>query len=430
MTATRPTPRPTRPSRTAVPEDAGRDVGARRGFAAVVPLRRIFAPEHRDAVILAATTVFLVVFGLVMVLSASSVEEQAGSGDPFGRVARQAAFAAVGIPLMLLASRAPLSFWKRWSWPALLLGGVLQLLVFVPGFGYEYGGNHNWLEIGSFTMQPSEFVKLALVVWVAWVFAAKRDLLHDGKHVFIPVVPVAGLAIGLVLAGSDLGTATIMLLIVLSCAFFAGVRLRHLTIATVAVAIGAALVATLSPSRVSRISAWIAGCTAQDYSGYCWQPQHGMWALASGGIFGVGLGNSKAKWSWLPEADSDYIFAIVGEELGLIGALVVIALFATLAIVLVRIMRRTRDDFSRIVVGGVLAWIIGQAFVNIAVVLGLLPVLGVPLPFISSGGSALIAVLLAIGVVLSISRASTAATSEQDDGLQDRDFVRLPGRGR
>jgi cell division protein FtsW len=426
MTTTRPT------SRTPGPDSGGHGdpQPQRRGFAAVVPLRRMFAPENRDVVVLTATTVFLVAFGLVMVLSASSVEEQASSGDPFGRVARQAVFAAVGIPLMLVVSRFPTRFWKRWSWPALMLGAVLQILVFVPGLSYDYGGNQNWLSIGGFTMQPSEFVKLALVVWVAWVFAAKRDLLGDWKHAFIPVVPVAGAAIALVLVGRDLGTATIMMLIVVSCAFFGGVRMRHLVVAMIGVAMAAVLFAMTSPSRVSRITAWMSGCTSEDYSGYCWQPQHGMWALASGGVFGVGLGNSKAKWSWLPEADSDYIFAIIGEELGLIGALLVIALFVTLAIVLVRIMRRTKDDFSRIVTGGVLAWIIGQAFVNIAVVLGLLPVLGVPLPLISSGGSALLAVLLAIGVVLSIARTTAAGETAAAEELVDRPFVSMPGRRR
>ena len=423
MTATRPTSRSTGPE----PDDS---TSGRRGFAAVVPLRRMFAPENRDAVLLTATTVFLVAFGLVMVLSASSVEEQSSSGDPFGRVARQAVFAAIGIPLMLVASRMPTRFWKRWSWPALLIGAVLQIMVFIPGLSSAAGGSQHWRSVGGFTMRPSEFVKLALVVWVAWVLAAKRDLLGNWKHALIPVVPIAGGAIVLVLIGRDLGTATIMMLIVFACAYFGGVRIHHLVVFGMMVATAAVLFAMTSPSRVSRITAWMTGCTSEDYSGYCWQPQHGMWALASGGIFGVGLGNSKAKWNWLPEADSDYIFAIIGEELGLIGALVVIALFVTLAIVMVRIMRRTKDDFSRVVTGGVLAWVIGQAFVNIAVVLGLLPVLGVPLPLISSGGSALIAVLLAIGVVLSIARATAAGEAASDDGVADRQFVRIPGRGR
>jgi cell division protein FtsW len=160
-----------------------------------------------------------------------------------------------------------------------------------------------------------------------------------------------------------------------------------------------------SASRQYRINAWLSGCTdSNQYQDLCWQPVHGMWALASGGVFGVGLGNSKAKWSWLPEADNDYIFAIIGEELGLIGAVVVLALFIVLAVSMIKVIRQSDDPFVRTVTGGILAWIIGQALVNIAVVLGLLPVLGVPLPLISAGGSALIMTLVAIGVVLSFAR--------------------------
>jgi cell division protein FtsW len=155
---------------------------------------------------------------------------------------------------------------------------------------------------------------------------------------------------------------------------------------------------------MERILLWVNGCTADDYSSLCWQPQHGLFALAAGGFFGVGLGNSKAKWSWLPEAHNDFIFAIIGEELGMLGALVVLLLFVVLAIAFVRIIRASRDPFARIAASAVMVWVIGQAFVNIGVVLGLLPVLGVPLPLISAGGSALISTLLAIGIVLSFAR--------------------------
>jgi len=378
----------------------------RRGFAAIVPIARIFSPEHRDALLLVGTTVFLVGFGLVMVLSASSVEE-AAAGDPFNRVTRQAIFAGIAIPLMLIAGRMPIFFWKKWAPRVLVVGAVLQLLVFVPGLSYETGGNRNWLIIGDFTMQPSEFVKLALVLWIGLVLGRRQDELGDWRRILLPVGPIAGGAIVLVLLGRDLGTAAVMLLIVFGCAYVAGARLAHLAVAFVVVAIGAVVVAFTSESRVGRITAWMNGCGPEDYASYCWQPMHGLWALASGGVLGVGLGNSKAKWSWLPEADSDYIFAIIGEELGLVGAIVVLALFTILAIALVRILRRAEDPFARIVTGGVLVWIIGQAFVNIAVVLGLLPVLGVPLPLISSGGSSLIAVLVAIGVVLSFTRAQS-----------------------
>jgi len=283
----------------------------------------------------------------------------------------------------------------------------MQLLVFVPGLSSSGGGNRNWIVIGGFTMQPSEFLKLALVLWIGVVLGARRDELGDWRRLLLPVAPVAGVAIGLVLAGSDLGTAAIMMLMVFGCAFFAGARLAHLLVGALGVALLALVFAMASPNRMSRINTWLQGCTDADYSGYCWQPQHGMWALASGGVLGVGLGNSRAKWNWLPEADNDFIFAIIGEELGLVGALVVLALYALLAIVLVRIMRRAREPLTRIVTGGVLVWVVGQAFVNIGVVLGVLPVLGVPLPLISSGGSSLVAILLAIGVVLSLARAET-----------------------
>ncbi len=370
---------------------------------AVVPVRRIFAAENRNYLLLLGTTVFLVLFGLVMVLSSSSIESFVADNGFFGRFIRQGLYAVIGIPLMLIASRMPAAFWKRWAWPAVLLGGALQLLVFTP-LGRGFNGNNNWISVGGINAQPSEFVKIALIVWVAWILATKEELLGDWRHVALPIAPIAGIAIGFVLIGNDLGTSMILLMIVLGCLFFAGVRLKFLAVGVAGVALVGFLFAVASSSRTSRIGVWIQGCTASDYSGYCWQVQHADWALAAGGIFGRGLGNSTAKWLWLPEADNDFIFAIIGEELGLIGAIVVLALFIVLAVSFVRIIRASRDTFVRVATAGVMIWVIGQAFVNIAVVLGVLPVLGVPLPLISAGGSALIANLLGIGVVLSFAR--------------------------
>lgn len=399
MTTTRNPATPSPAPRRRPPSNAG----VQPAYETAAPLRRLFTLENRNYLLLLGTTTFLVIFGLVMVLSSSSIESFNDDDGFFGRFARQGLYAVIGIPLMLLASRMPPRFWKRWAWPALLVGGALQLLVFT-GLGFGYGGNRNWISIGGFNMQPSEFVKIALIVWIAWVLSTKRDLLGDWKHVALPIGPVAGIAILFVLIGNDLGTAFIMLSIVLGCMYFAGVRLRFLFTAIVGIAVLGLLFAVASPSRTSRIGVWLNGCTEADYSGYCWQVQHANWALAAGGLFGKGLGNSTAKWLWLPEADNDFIFAIIGEELGLIGAIVVLALFIVLAIAFVRIIRSTHDDFARITTSGVMVWVIGQAFVNIAVVLGVLPVLGVPLPLISAGGSALISTLLGIGVVLSFAR--------------------------
>jgi cell division protein FtsW len=382
-----------------------------------VPVGRLFSAEHRNYFLLLGTTLFLVAFGLVMVLSASSIESHVDEDTFFGEFQRQGLYAVLGIPLMLVASRMPPRFWKRWAWPALLIG--VGLLVLVIPLGYGYGGNRNWIDFGSFSFQPSEFVKIALVIWIAWVLSTKEHLLGDWKHVALPIGPVALVAIGFVLIGNDLGTATIMIALVLGCLYFAGVKLRYLATTILVLGLLGTMFAFTSTSRSQRIMVWINGCAENDAAGLCWQVQHGMWALAAGGLFGVGLGNSDTKWNWLPEASNDFIFAIIGEELGLIGASVVLALFIVLAISFVRIIRTARDNFTRIATGGIMIWIVGQAFVNIAVVLGVLPVLGVPLPFISAGGSALIATLLAIGVVLSFAR-DPEASSESVEPARPR----------
>lgn len=383
--------------------DSGEDRA--RAAGAVVAVKKIFAAETGNYFLLLGATLFLVVFGLVMVLSSSSVESFKKSDDFFSSFARQGLFALIGVPLMLIAARMRSVFWKRWAGVAMIIAIALQFLVVATPLGVEHGGNKNWITIGWFNAQPSEVAKVALVLWLALILSKKRDVLDDWREVAVPLVPVAGTAVGLVLLGGDLGTTIILSSIVLGAVFFAGVRLRFLAIPVVLVAIAGLAFAFGTGSRQDRIQAFLSGCASSDsYSGTCWQTVHGWWALASGGIFGVGLGNSKAKWSWLPEADNDFIFAIIGEELGLLGGIVVLLLFIVIAISFVRIIRANSDPFAKILISSVMVWIIGQAFVNIAVVLGILPVLGVPLPLISAGGSALVTTLFAIGIVLSFAR--------------------------
>jgi len=196
----------------------------------------------------------------------------------------------------------------------------------------------------------------------------------------------------------------VMSLIVLGVLFVAGIRLSYLVTAIGAVAALGAVMALVAPYRLERVTVWLSGCTEDEFLYQCWQPMQGTMALGSGGVLGVGLGNSRAKWSWLPEADTDYIFAVIGEELGLVGTLVVIVSFAILGFAMARLVQKNTDPFARLVTAGVMIWVVGQALVNIAVVLEYLPVLGVPLPFISSGGSALLAMLMAMGVVMSVNR--------------------------
>ncbi|XPP25432.1 MAG: FtsW/RodA/SpoVE family cell cycle protein [Leucobacter sp.] len=363
-----------------------------------------------------AITFLLVGIGLIMVLSASSITSYLADQGFFGGFWRQAAFAVIGIPLMLIAAALPLRFWKKWAWALLGLGLALQLLVFTP-LGVEVYGNRNWVQIGSIGGQPSEVLKLALVVWIGAVLMAKEPLLGRVRHELIPVVlPGSILALGLVLLGNDLGTTLVMGVTVLGAMYFGGVSWKSLGIIAVGAALAAAFFVFSSPNRMNRLLGHAGG--NEDYSGLGWQPLHGLWALAGGGLFGVGLGGSKAKWSWLPAADNDYIFAIIGEELGLVGALLVIAVFVALTLVMLRAISRARDRFGRAVIGGILVWIVGQAFINIGVVIGVFPVLGVPLPLISSGGTALVACLLAMGVVISIARDGAAYQSEQAAGAQ------------
>jgi cell division protein FtsW len=373
--------------------------------AAVVAVRRLFAAEAPEFFLLLGTTMFLVVFGLVMVLSSSSIESYVSNKDFFTTATRQGLYALIGVPVMLIAARAPISFWKRWARVAVFLGIALQLLVNFTPLGWGNGYNTNWLRIGSFTAQPSELIKLAFVVWLAWILTTRPQLLDDWKRVVFAIGPIVGLSIGLVLFGADLGTALILISIALGTLFFAGIKLRWIAAGIAMISVIALIFVQFSGSRSGRVAAWLGGCTDPSKAqNECYQVTHGWQSLAHGGVFGVGLGNSTGKWSWVPEADNDFIFAIIGEELGLIGAILVLGLFIVLAICFVRIIRMSRDPFAKLATAAAMVWIIGQAFVNIAVVLGLLPVLGVPLPLVSAGGSALITTLVAIGVVLSFAR--------------------------
>ncbi len=400
----------TRPPRT---PPAGPDDGStpRRGLAARVSLGRVFAPVPSEFLLIASTALLLTGVGLVMVLSATTATATARGESPFDAVLKQLMFAAIGIPLMFVASRVPVSFWKKIAWPALIGATLFQLLVFVPGLGVTANGNRNWISIAGFQAQPAEFLKLTLALWLGYVLFRKQTLLGLWRHVFIPVVPVALLVIGTVLAGRDLGTAIILVMIVLGALFFSGVKLRIFILPALAAVVAIGVFAVTSPDRMRRIMSFLNPNCLEDYYFSCYQPLHGVWGLANGGIFGLGLGNSKEKYDWLPAAANDYIFAIVGEELGLIGCTLVLALFALFAVGAFHVIRKTHDPFIRVVSGGITVWIVGQALINIGVVLRVLPVLGVPLPFMSQGGTALLSVLLACGVLLSFARTLPSSTA-------------------
>lgn len=374
------------------------------------PPRRSKLGQWNSAVtsyyLLTGASALLLVLGLVMVLSSSSVDSLADGNSPYAVFFNQAQYALIGLPVMWLASRLPVRFYQRFAW--IILGGavVMQLLVFTP-LGIGQGGNKNWISIAGFTAQPSEAVKLALAIWLGTVLARKRELLQDWKHAVIPALPVALVAIGVVLMGHDLGTALVMMMLVAGALFVAGVPMRVFGGAGVLAVVAAVGLAITSENRMQRIMDWFSGEADLSAGGY--QTLHGTQALATGGWFGLGLGQSREKWSYLPEAHNDFIFAIIGEELGLIGTLLVLALFALLALGMFRIIARHPDPVAQITTGAIAAWIIGQALVNMGVVVGLVPVIGVPLPLVSAGGSALIMTMAALGVVISFARSEPGA---------------------
>lgn len=356
--------------------------------------------------VLLGATILLLGIGLVMVLSSSSVESLADGDSPYAVFLGQARFALIGLPALLVMSRMPVRVVKAVAWPALMASIAFQLLVFTP-LGCGEGGNLNWVCLPGFSAQPSEAVKLALAIWLGAVLARKLPLLRQWKHALVPVVPVAGLALGVVVLGHDLGTAMVMVLLVAGAMFVAGVPLRIFGFAGLLAAGGVALLTVSSKNRQHRIMSWLsAEC---DVTNECYQSLHAGYGLATGGWSGVGLGQSAEKWSYLPAAHNDFIYAILGEELGLVGTLLVLGLFALLAFAMVRIMRRHTDPFVKITTAGIFAWVIGQAIVNIAVVIGLAPVIGVPLPLVSAGGSALIMTMAALGLLLAFARTEPGA---------------------
>lgn len=374
-------------------------------------LRRALRETSLDSLLLAGTTVVLVVIGVVMVFSSSSVTSLVQDGNPFSAVVKQAGFAFIGLAAMLLISRVREETFMRFAWLALAVSCLLQLIVVATPLGVKVAGNTNWLNIGPVQLQPCELIKLALVIWLGLMVSRKERYLGDFRRGLLPILLGSGFSIGLVAVGGDLGTVVIMVAMVFGALILIGIPWRLFVVPGAAAVVIALAMAFGSKNRLDRVLAFVNGTSSSgsDYLSSGWQLQHGMFALANGGIFGVGIGNSTAKWSWLPAADNDFIFAIIGEELGLIGAIVVLALFAMLCYSLIRVFRHASTPFGRTATASVMVWVMFQATANIAVVLGIIPVLGVPLPLVSAGGTALVSTLFAIGVVLSVARQSAGS---------------------
>jgi cell division protein FtsW len=349
----------------------------------------------------------LILLGLVMVLSASSVASYAASGSSFSIFEKQALWFALGLPGLFIGMRLPTRITRRFGYPLLIAAIVLLVAVLMPGVGRNVQGATRWIGVGGLQLQPSELAKVALVIAGADVLARKQKRLAELRHLLIPLVPAAVLLVLLVIAEPDMGTATILVVILLALLAFAGAprRVFFSTFGSLAAAFG--LLAVVEPYRLARLTSFADPFQSASTGGY--QTVQGIYAIASGGWWGLGLGASRSKWGYLPNQYTDYIFAVIGEELGLLGGLVVIALFAVLGYAGFRIAREAREPFQQLVAGGITAWIVGQALINMCAVVGLLPVTGVPLPFVSFGGSSLIFTMFGLGVLGAVGRETAAA---------------------
>ena len=364
-------------------------------------VKALAASPMADFYLVTFSVAILCAVGAMMVLSASSVLAQATGGSPYDYVIRQLVFLGIGAVGAVVVSRLNPRFLERMGWLGWGISLVGLLLVLSP-LGHNYNGNQNWIRLGKFTFQPSEFAKLGLIIFAASIWQAKRGKLQEVPQLLVPVVPGVLLLLFPVLAGKDLGTGMVMGIIVVALLFFIGTSLRVLIPAGLVATVAVALMTMLSGNRMARLSVFWDPQSNTDLSS---QPMAAVYSMASGGWWGLGLGAGKQKWGGLKDAaHTDFIFAVIGEELGLFGVLMVIAMFALLARSGLSIALRSDRVFNRIAASGITAWLIVQGMINIMVVMHLLPVLGVPLPFISYGGSSLIANLLAVGVLLACAR--------------------------
>jgi cell division protein FtsW len=356
-------------------------------------------------VLLFAVLVVLNLIGLVMVLSASSVTALHQEGSSYYYFERQLLWLAIGSVAFVVALRTDYHRLRLLAWPLLLGSGGLLVVVLLPGIGTNVNGSSRWIGVGAFGIQPSEFAKLAILIFGADLLARRAAWIQDTRVTLRPVMAAFCALALLIMLQPNLGTTIVLAAITFSILFVAGVPMRPLVGWGAAGSLAACVAAMGQSYRRARVLAFLHPWNDPLNTGY--QTIQSQVSLASGGWFGLGLGASRAKWGFLPYAHTDFIFAIIGEELGLFGALLVVVLFVALAFLGVRAALRAPDPFGRLLAIGITTWLSVQAFVNIGAVIGVLPITGVPLPFISFGGSSLLATMAASGILLNVARSSS-----------------------
>jgi cell division protein FtsW len=363
----------------------------------------------------------LLVIGLIMVFSASSIEAALADQPAWLPGVRQIVFALIGLGGMFAALRLPAGRLRQWSGRGVLVVFALLVLVLVPGLGIRLNGSRAWFDLGFTTFQPSELAKIVFALWGAHVIAL-RERYQTTRTLLFPVVPVFVVMSLLLLAEPDMGAVVSLGLVVAGLLWAGGLSWRGIAAGIVAVAGVVTAMILVAPYRMARLSSFLDPCADASDGGY--QACRGLRALATGGIWGVGLGNSAMKWNLLPHAESDYIFAIIGEELGLLGCVVVVSLYGILAYAGFRIAHRSTDRFVQLASVAITVWLTGQAAMNMGYVVGLLPVTGVQLPLISAGGTSLVLTLFIVGLLARFARSEPQAVAAQA-GQQRSRLARL-----
>jgi cell division protein FtsW len=364
--------------------------------------RRVAAERSSNAMLLLATVAVLNVVGVVMVLSASSVASLTDYGSPWYFFFRQLIWTVVGLVAYVVGVRVDYRQWRRLVMPLVVASAVLLLVVLVPGIGIHVAGSRRWLGFDFVRFQPSELAKLALLLYAADLLTRRAREMHDWRRTLGPVLVVLGGFALLVMREPDLGSTIVLALVAAAVLVAGGVRLRHLAVTGGVCLSAVLLLAVVEPYRRTRLFTFLHPFDHAGNAGY--QVSQSLIALGSGGLTGVGLGAGRAKWNFLPNAHTDFIFAIIGEELGLIGCMVVLGLFVAFGVLGIRAALRAPDRFGTLLAAGITVWIVGQAVVNVGAVIGVLPVTGIPLPFVSFGGSALVVTMLAAGMLTNVAR--------------------------
>jgi cell division protein FtsW len=365
----------------------------------VTPLRSVKNPAAPFYALIISVAL-LSVIGVVMVFSASSIYSLDTKGYAGAIFLRQLAFLAISIPMVFFMAKLSLKSCKSIARFGLILS-ILILLVLRTGIGKTVNGNTNWINLGPVDVQPSELAKFLLILWASQLLASRVTAGFIRINVLALIAPGFIVVSALVMWGRDLGTASVIMAILGGLLFVSGIPLRLIGTLVASAAIALGFFIATAPYRAARWSVFLNPFDPEQYKNEGWQPAHSLLGLASGGIFGVGLGGSRQKWGNLPEAHTDFIFAVIGEELGLIGTLSILALLGILIYSIVRISISSTDSFTRFVCAGIASWIAIQSVLNIGSALSLLPVVGVTLPLVSYGGSALIATYMGIGFVAS-----------------------------